>query len=203
VVVVGHVDGGDVELPQQNLEVHAVLLAQRLVEVREGLVHQEQRGVPRDAAAQRHPLLLPAGQGRRHAVEQMCQLHAHQLAGALVLGALHRVHLGRLLPEEEVGQHVGPRRHVRVERVVLEHHADAPVARAHVIHVDVVIAHVARVRPDQARDDLEQGGLAAPARPQDDHGLAVRHAEREVLDGEGGRAPRAGAGIAERLADVH
>ena len=60
VVVVGDVHRRDVELAEQCLEVGAVALAQRLVEVGERLVDQEDLGVPRDAAPERDPLLLAA-----------------------------------------------------------------------------------------------------------------------------------------------
>ena len=60
VVIVGDVDRGDVELAEQALEVHTVLLAQRLVEVGERLVDQEDGRIARDAAAERHALLLAA-----------------------------------------------------------------------------------------------------------------------------------------------
>ena len=198
VVIVCHVHGGDLELPQQDLEIHPVLLAQRLVEIGEGLVDQEQAGVARDAAAERHALLLAAGERGRLAIEQLGQLHAHQLARALVLGPGQGVELRRLPPEQEVRQHVGPRGHVRIERVALEDHADAPLARRHVGHVDVVVTHHAGVGRHQAGDQLQQGGLAAPARAQHDHGAAVGNPQRDVLDGE--RHATAAPGVAKRLA---
>ena len=128
VVIVGHVHRGDAELAQQDLQVDAILLPQRLVEIGERLVDQEEGGVAGDAAAEGDALLLAARQRRRLAIQQVGELHPHQLAGPLVLGPGQRVQLRRLLPEQEVRQDVRPRGEVRVERVALKHHADAPVA---------------------------------------------------------------------------
>ena len=143
VVIVGHVHGGDVELPQQDLQVDTILLPQGLIQVGEGLVQQEEGRVSGDAAAQRHPLLLATGQRGRSAIEEIREVHPHELAGPLVLGPGHRVQFRRLLPEEEIGQDVRSRAQVRVERVVLEDHADAPVAGRHIPHVHVGVAHFA------------------------------------------------------------
>ena len=201
-MVVRHVHGRDAELPQQDLQVHAVFLAQRLVQVGEGLVHQEERRVARDAAAERDALLLAARQRGGLAIQQVGQLDAHQLAGPLVLRAGEGVQLRRLLAEQEVGQHVGARAHVRIERVALEDHADAPITGANVAHVHVVVADHARVGGDEAGDELQQRGLAAAARPQDDHGLAVGDPQRQVVDGERRALPAARHRVVQRLADA-
>src|SRR5262245_34596806 len=119
-----------------------------------------------------------------------------------MLGLAQAVQGRRLLPEQEVRQHVRARGHVWVQRVALEHHADAPRARRDLAHVLVVVTHLAGVRRHQTGDDLEQRGLAAPARAQHDHRLAVGHPQGEVLDAEG-RVRAAPTGrLPQRLANV-
>src|SRR5204862_267119 len=86
---------------------------------------------------------------------------------------------------QKVRQDVRLRDEVRVEGVALEDHSDAPVAGANLPHVDVVVAHVARIRRDQPGDELQQRGLATPARSQDDQGPAIGNPETQILDGLG------------------
>src|SRR5262249_31625295 len=60
------------------------------------------------------------------------------------------------------------------------------------LHVDVVVAHVARIRRDEPGDDLEERGLATPARAEDDEGLAIGDPEAHVPDGKRRAATRPG-----------
>ena len=56
VLVVGHEDRGDAEADQQLVDLGSHLRSQRGVEVREGLVEQEDRGPRRDGAGEGHTL---------------------------------------------------------------------------------------------------------------------------------------------------
>jgi len=58
--VVGDHDGGRAGLAQDRHRLVADRVAHTAVEVREGLVHEEDTGTRRDGARQRHPLLLTA-----------------------------------------------------------------------------------------------------------------------------------------------
>ena len=72
-LVVGDVEGGG---RQPRLQLHDVgpgLHAQRGVEVRQRLVHQEDEGLAHDGPGQRHPLALAARELARLAVEQRGQ----------------------------------------------------------------------------------------------------------------------------------
>ena len=73
--------------------------------------------------------------------------------------------------------------HVRVERVVLEHHRDVPVLGRQV--VDDAVADLDRAAADllQAGDRPQRGRLAAPGRADEHHELAVLDVEAEVVDG--------------------
>src|SRR5262249_5544377 len=91
-------------------------LPQSLIQIGERLVQGEQRRISRDAASESDALFFAAGELRRPAIQQILELHAHQLAGPLVLGGGHRAQLRRLLPEVEVRQYVASRVQVGVER---------------------------------------------------------------------------------------
>ena len=80
-LVVGDVDHGDPDLAMNALELDLHLLAQVLVERAQRLVEQEHVGVEHEAARQRHPLLLAAGQLARIAVGEPAQ--ADQVEHAL------------------------------------------------------------------------------------------------------------------------
>ena len=121
-LVVGDVDHRVGELLVQPLDLDAQFRAQLGVEVGQRLVEQEHVDVAHQRAADGDALALAAGELRRLALEQ--RLDLQDLGGArdapldLVLG-----HAGVLQAEGQVPLH----RHLRIERVGLEHHADAAV----------------------------------------------------------------------------
>ena len=96
------VDGPACRLQRADLAAHFV--AQLRVEVGERLVHQADRGFGDDRAAQRHALLLAAGQLRGLAVEQVVQAQqaGHALQAAVVVA---RRLLAHLQAEQDVLAH--------------------------------------------------------------------------------------------------
>ena len=75
-----------------------------------------------------------------------------------------------------------PHGHVRIQRVVLEHHRDVPIPRREI--VDDVVAD-----PDDALGDVLEPGdhsqrrrLAGAGRADQDHELSIRNREVHVLD---------------------
>ena len=196
-MVVGDVDGGDAELSQQALEVDAILLAQGLIEIGEGLVDEKDGGVAGDAAPECDALFLATGEGGGLAVEQVGELHAHELAGAREARAGLGGEGGRLLAEEIIGEDVGAGGDVGIEGIVLKDHADATLAGRHLCHIHVVVAHVTGVGRQQPGDQLQQGRLAATAGSEHDHGVAVGDAQGDVADVE-----RSFTRLGEGLADV-
>ena len=98
--------------------------AQLGVEIGERLIHQADRGLRHDGAAERDALLLPAGELRGLAIEQLPE--PEDAGGALQarrpLGARHIAHL-------EAEQDVLRDRQMRKQRVALEHHRDAALGR--------------------------------------------------------------------------
>ena len=159
------------------------------------------RSTSGDAAAERHALLLATGERGRLAVQEVLEIHAHQLARPLILRARQSVELRRLLSEEEVREDIPSCREMRIQRVTLKDHGDAALAGRHLLHVEAVASNFTGVGGDEAGDDLQKRGLATSARPQDDHRLPVRNAQRHVAQVEPGNRGRGLAAILQRLAD--
>ena len=138
-LVVGDVDHGGVELGVEPAELDPHLRAERGVEVGERLVEEEDLGRAGDGAADGDALLLAAGELLRALVEVLADAQDRG-------GARHRgVDLGlRPAGHLEREAHVLAHGHVRVERVVLEHHGDAAVRR-------LLAGHVAAVDGDACR----------------------------------------------------
>jgi hypothetical protein len=92
----------------------------------------------------------------------------------LALGPGHSPHL------EREGQVLG-HAHVREQRVVLEHHADAALVRRHVVDVAPPEADLAMGGLLEPCEHHQAGGLAGPGRPQHGQELALRDGQVEVL----------------------
>ena len=187
--VVGHEDDG---LPPAGPELQELGLEAELgvgVERAERLVHQEDLGLDHERADQRHALAHAARQGRREGVLE--PLEPHQPDG---------------LPDPPLALGAGD---APVDEAELDVLGDGAPGEDRVLLEDV--AHLARdarwsaaVQPDrargrgdQARDHVEDGGLAAAGRAHEGDELLVPHLERHAGDGVG----HAAAGR-ERLAEV-
>jgi hypothetical protein len=72
-LVVGHVDRGRAQAPVQLGDLRAHLNAELRVEVGQGLVEQEDRGLAHDRAPHGDPLALAAGQLLRLAIEELLE----------------------------------------------------------------------------------------------------------------------------------
>jgi hypothetical protein len=89
----------------------------------------------------------------------------------------------RLAGDLEREAHVRGDRHVRVQRVVLEHHRDVAVGRVDVGDVAVADADRAAVDRLEAGQHAQRGRLAAAGRSDEDEELAVADLEVERVDG--------------------
>ena len=162
-LVVGDVDRGGADLLVHLLDLDPHLDAQLGVEVGQRLVEQEHLRVAHDGAAHGDALALAAGQLLRLAVDQFDDVeHARGLVDpALDLGL-------RIALQPQPERHVFRDRHVRVERVVLEHHRDVAVLRRHVVD-DVAADHDVAVGDVLEPRDHPQRGRLAAARRSDQH----------------------------------
>ena len=124
-LVVRDVDCRHAEGALQLLELDPRLEPELGVEIGERLVEEEQPRLAHDGAREGAALLLAAGQLAGLAVEQMLDLDlARRPPGPR--GAISaRLSLRHLERKGDVLEH----RHVRVERVALEHHGDVAIAR--------------------------------------------------------------------------
>ena len=176
-LVMRHVDGRHAEALVQPRQLGAHRHAQLGVEVGERLVHQEGLRLAHHRAAHRDALALAAGEGAGLAVEQRLEAErGRHLVDALLAHGLRD--LAQLEAEAEVVAH----RHVRVERVVLEHHRDVALPRLHVGHVGVADRDRAVGDLLETRDHPQQRRLAAAGGPHQDHELAVGDIERDAVD---------------------
>ncbi len=72
---------------------------------------------------------------------------------------------------------------MREQGVGLEHHVDRPQMRRHADHVLTVDQDAAAVRPLEARQQAQQGGLAAPRAAQQGEELATSDFEIDACHG--------------------
>jgi hypothetical protein len=177
-LVVGDVHGGDAEPLVDLGDLEAHLLAQQRVEVGQRLVEQQDVGLEHDRTREGHALLLAARELARVAVAEAFQLdHAE-----------HRTHFlgddgGGKLPHLETEGQVLVDRHVRPERVVLEHEADAAPLGRDVGDAPFADEDVAARRGEEAGNGAQRGGLAAAGGAEQGHQLAVADDQVEPVQG--------------------
>ncbi len=170
------------------LELDPHLHAQRGIEVRERLVHQERPRRAQQGTPERDPLSLTARELGRSAVEQRLDVQE-------ACDLLHaRAHLrARLAPHLHAEGQVLVDGHVRVERVALEDHREVAILRRHAV-LDLATDRDRPVGgPLEAGEHAQRGRLATAGRPDEDEELAILDVEREVVDRDD---------LAEQLVDV-
>jgi hypothetical protein len=87
-------------------------------------------------------------------------------------------HLTKGQPETEVVRG----RQMRVEGTGLEHHGDVALRRLDIVDHPATDADTAGAERLEAGDHMQQGALAAPARAEDHHQLAVADVQGQVRD---------------------
>ena len=177
-LVVCHVDGRRLHLLVHALDLGAHLHAQLGVEVGQRLVEQEDLGVAHDGAAHGDALTLAAGERFRPALEQFGDVE--NARG--VLDPLLDLGLGEFAQLQAEG-HVVEGRHVRIERVVLEHHGDVAVLRRQIVDHLAADADVAGGDFLQPRDHPQRRRLAAARRADQHDELVVRDVQIDRTDG--------------------
>ena len=83
-------------------------------------------------------------------------------------------------PSPQAERHVVAHRHLRIQRVVLEHHRDVPRARRDAVHDAAVDLDPPVVDRLEARQHPQRGRLAGARRPDQHHQLTVGDLEREL-----------------------
>ena len=160
----------------QRLKLDPHLHAQLGVKVGERFVEQEHLRLFHDGPANGDPLALAARQLAGLAVKVGFQL---QNAGSIGNPAL-AVGLGEVVdlhPEIHVLSH----RHVRVQRVGLEHHRNVAVAGGNAGHLAVADVDRAARNLLQPRDGPQKRGLAAARRADENREFAIRNVQRDGM----------------------
>ena len=173
-----HEQGGHARLALQRRDLGTHVDPELRVQVRQRLVHEERLRVAHQRPTQRDPLALPAGQLARLAVEQTVQLEAPRRLLHL-RPHLGPRHLARLEPEGEVPVH----RHLRVERIVLEHHRHVAPARRQPLHLAAADGDAPRAHGLEAGQQPQRRRLPAAGRPDQHHELPAGDVERQPVDG--------------------
>jgi hypothetical protein len=188
--VVGHEDDGLVSLLPDVDELRLQVVARLGIERAEGLVHEQDVGLERERARQRHPLLHAARQLMHVRAREAGHLDQRQvLLRAFVAHAPRHAQL--LQAEGDVLGDVEPRE----ERRILEHDAAIVAGPA---YRPIAYQDGAGVGPLEPGDEVEERGLAAAGRADQADQLAARHVQAHVLDGRGGATGRG----AEALGDM-
>src|SRR5882672_4996794 len=182
-LVVGDEDGGDVQVVVQPAQPPPQVLAHLGVERSERLVQQQDLGLHGQCAGERDALALAARELRRVAVREPVELdQAQQVMDPRADFFARRPRPPR--PDLQTEGDVLEDRHLPEERVVLEaeaHLAFAGAAPRGLLAVDEDFTGIGR---GQASDDAQQRGLAAAARTEQRHQLALADLERDPVQGD-------------------
>ena len=140
-------------------------------------------GFADDCAAERDALLLTAR--KRLRLSRKVHLDTQNARGFLDADVdLLFGHLSQFQTE----RHVVVNGHVRIQRVVLEHHRDIPVFRRDVVDQAAVDVEFAVRNFFQPRDHAEGGGFTAAGRPDEDDKFLIFDIQIEIrYGGDAGR----------------
>ena len=173
-LIVGHIDCGDPERPQQAVQFAAQPVAQRRIERGQRFVQQQDARPDRDRARQRHALALAAGELIDATVLQPGDVGQRDQFGHARCALL----VSYAADLEAIADIVG-HAHVGKQRVGLEHHADIAPLDRHWRHVLAVEQHpAASVGQFEAGDDAQHGGLAAAGGTEQHQRFAAADIER-------------------------
>ncbi len=176
----------------QLLDFQPHLHAQLGVQVGERFVEQEHGRLAHDGAAHGHALALAAGELARRAFQQRTQFQD----GGRTLHALVDLGLGQALDLQAI-RHVLVHRHVRIQRIVLEHHGDVALLGFQVIDHALADDDLSAADLFQPGDHAQERGFAAARGPDHDDEFAIGDVGIDAMD----HVDRLGAG-AIGLADL-
>ncbi len=167
------------DLPLDSLELDLHLLPELQVERPERLVEEEHARRIHERACERDPLALPSGELDRLAIRYVGQSDDVEDLPNPPLALCTR----DALYAQAIGDVVRDR-HVREQRVVLEHRVDVPLVRRAIRDVGAVELHLACVGALEARDDPERRRLPGARRAEKREELSAPDLEIDVIDGD-------------------
>jgi hypothetical protein len=176
-LVVSDVDGRGFQPLMQRLDLDAHRDPQLGIEIGQRLVEQKYLGIAHDGATHGDALALSAGELPRIAIEIGGEPENFRRAidplGDLIVARAAQPH----------GEaHIGGDRHVRIERVILEHHRGVALFGRQVVDDAVGNADLAGADVLQSRDHPQQRGLAAPGRADQHDEFAIGDLDIHVMD---------------------
>jgi hypothetical protein len=173
----GHVDHRIPQLLMKlgDLDPHGY--PQFCVEIGQGFIEQEHLGISHNRPTDGDALTLPAGELRGFAIHEGVEL---QDAASRIntFGNLALRPASDAQPEAHIVAHA----HVRIERVVLEHHGDPAGGSVDIVDNFAFNAQVTRCDLLQAGDHPQQRGLATAGRPDKDTELAMLDVEVDIMN---------------------
>ena len=134
------------------------------VQVRERFIKQKNLRISDDGAAHRNPLTLTTRERARVAIKQLSQ---PKNLGCAFDGSLN--FCSRFLREHQAERHVLAHFHMRIQRVILEHHRDIALFGLHLVYHGATDANFACADFFKARNHPKQRALAT-ARWANQHG---------------------------------
>ena len=175
-LVMGNIDEGRLQALVQRRDLGTHGGTQLSVQVGQRLVEQEDLRVTNQRTAQRDTLSLAA---------------AHFLGLTLKI-ILDVQHLGRLhdplfdlffghFTVSQAKRHVLVHRHMRVQRIALEHHSNITILRLHVVDQRVTDEHVACRDRLQSGNHTQCGRFAAAGRSDKNNEFPVRNVDGEIV----------------------
>ncbi len=190
-------------LGDQLLEQAENVLGRLRIQVAGRLVGGQERRIVGQRAGNRHALLLPAGQRRGELVGVIRHVHLLQQAHGALEALVGRNRLGEVHGQHHIFD--GAQRGQQLKELeddadgAAAPHGDFPLGQG--VHGGAAYPHLARRRPGDAGDDVDERRLAAARLADDGHELAGLDLQIDPLErGEG--AGRAGVGF-DDLAQVH
>ena len=169
---------GPPHLPPDRDQLVAEQDARLLVERGKGLVHQDDIGLERQRPAQRNALRHAARKLPRVGVGEFLEPDETEIFQR-TLAPLRLVDILRFEAELDILQHRAP----RIEHRVLKHIGhELGVGPGHRLACDQHTAAVV-VKGNEAGDDIEQGRLAAAARPQQDQEIVFLRRDADLIEG--------------------
>ncbi|EAU68781.1 conserved hypothetical protein [Stigmatella aurantiaca DW4/3-1] len=176
-LIVRHVDARHAQALLELFDLRAHGHAQLGVQVGQRLVEEEHGRLAHDGAAQGHALALATGQLFGLAVQEVGD---GQHLGRLVHQLVHL--RARRLADLQAELEVLPHGHVRIERVVLEHHRHVALLGRELVHHAAADGDGAAGDLLQAGDHPQRGGFTAARGPHEHQELMVLDVEVEPLD---------------------
>src|SRR5882724_743207 len=180
-LIMSYINAGDLELAEQRLDLKAHVLAQRRIEIAQGLVEQQDLRLEHKGACKRDALLLAARKLSR--IARAISVHPHGRERVIDLGGDRgSVQVAQPQPIGEIFEDGL----VRPHRVALEHHRERALLRRNHYgrrrHSPADDANGAGRRPVEARDQAQKRRLATAARTEQHHGFALGDRERDAVD---------------------